>query len=152
MLGWTLAFFVAAIIAAAFGFGAIASTFADIAMILFWVFLALFALSLVASLFSRHSGRVSSGAGTLALVAVAAAVGFFVYAWVDEDMSAEKLGRTLDRETVEITQEIGDGLEDAGERTENFLQNTSAELRTDASRSLDEASDTVAPEQDTASN
>jgi len=152
MLGWTLGFFIAAVIAAAFGFGAIASTFADIAIVLFWVFVALFAASLVLSLLTRHRATFASGAGTLALVAVAAAVGFFVYAWVDEDMSAEKLGRTVDRETAELTQDISEGLEDAGDRTQNFLQDTSSEVRADASGALEEASDNVAPEEETASN
>ena len=47
MLGWTLTFLIMAGLAALFGFGVIASTFASIAKILFYVFLVLFALSLV---------------------------------------------------------------------------------------------------------
>lgn len=51
MLGWALTFLVVALIAALFGFGGIAVASAGIAKILFFVFLVLFAVSLVASLF-----------------------------------------------------------------------------------------------------
>ncbi|MGM0576921.1 MAG: DUF1328 domain-containing protein [Myxococcota bacterium] len=47
MLGWALAFFVIALVAALFGFGGIAAGAASIAKILFWVFVALFLVSLV---------------------------------------------------------------------------------------------------------
>ena len=47
MLSWALIFLVVAIIAAVFGFGGIASASAGIAQILFFVFLVLFAVSLV---------------------------------------------------------------------------------------------------------
>ncbi len=47
MLSWALIFFVLAIVAAAFGFGGIASASAGIAQILFVVFIVLFLISLV---------------------------------------------------------------------------------------------------------
>jgi len=47
MLRWTLAFFVFSLIAAMFGFTGIAATTADIAQILFFVFLVLFVVSLL---------------------------------------------------------------------------------------------------------
>ncbi|MBD3316579.1 MAG: DUF1328 domain-containing protein [Chitinivibrionales bacterium] len=47
MLGWALSFLVIALIAAVFGFGGIASAAAGIAKILFFVFLALFIISLI---------------------------------------------------------------------------------------------------------
>jgi len=50
MLGWALTFLVIALIAAVFGFGGIASASAGIAQILFFVFLVLFAVTLVARL------------------------------------------------------------------------------------------------------
>jgi uncharacterized membrane protein YtjA (UPF0391 family) len=50
MLGYALAFFIIAIIAAVFGFGGIAAGAAGIAKILFFVFLVLFLASLVMSL------------------------------------------------------------------------------------------------------
>lgn len=48
MLGWAITFLVIALIAAVFGFGGIASASAGIAQILFFVFLVLFAITLIA--------------------------------------------------------------------------------------------------------
>ena len=48
MLGWAITFLVVALIAAAFGFGGIASASVGIAQIIFFVFLALFVIALVA--------------------------------------------------------------------------------------------------------
>ncbi|WOI52908.1 DUF1328 domain-containing protein [Parvularcula sp. LCG005] len=48
MLGWAIAFFVLAIIAAALGFGGIAGASAGIAQILFFIFLALLVITFVA--------------------------------------------------------------------------------------------------------
>lgn len=58
MLGWALTFFIVAIIAAVFGFGGIASGAATIAKVLFFVFIVLFLLSLIAGLFRRGGGTV----------------------------------------------------------------------------------------------
>lgn len=58
MLGWALAFFLIAIVAAVFGFGGIAAGAAAIAKILFFVFLVLFVLSLIFGLARRGSGAV----------------------------------------------------------------------------------------------
>ena len=55
MLRWTLAFLILAIIAAAFGFGGIASGAVDIARILFFLFVVLFVISLVVGGFRRPS-------------------------------------------------------------------------------------------------
>ena len=55
MLRWSVTFFIIAIIAAVFGFGGIAAGAASIAKILFFIFLTLFAVTLLfgASLFKR---------------------------------------------------------------------------------------------------
>jgi uncharacterized membrane protein YtjA (UPF0391 family) len=53
MLRFAILFFVVAIIAALFGFGGIAAGATEIAKILFFVFLALFVVSLVAGLIKR---------------------------------------------------------------------------------------------------
>jgi uncharacterized membrane protein YtjA (UPF0391 family) len=58
MLYWALAFFLVAIIAAAFGFGGIASASASIAQIIFVIFLVLFVLSLVFGLMRGRGPRV----------------------------------------------------------------------------------------------
>jgi len=48
MLGWAIAFLIIALVAALFGFGGIATASAGIAQILFFVFIALFVIALVA--------------------------------------------------------------------------------------------------------
>jgi uncharacterized membrane protein YtjA (UPF0391 family) len=48
MLGWALTFLVIALIAAALGFGGIAGTSAGIAQILFFVFIVLFVVAMIA--------------------------------------------------------------------------------------------------------
>ena len=50
MLGWAIAFFIVALIAALFGFGTIATGAAQIAQILFFIFLVLFVISLIVGL------------------------------------------------------------------------------------------------------
>jgi uncharacterized membrane protein YtjA (UPF0391 family) len=53
MLNWALVFLVVALIAAAFGFGGIAAAATSIAKTLFFIFLILFLVSLVAGLVRR---------------------------------------------------------------------------------------------------
>jgi uncharacterized membrane protein YtjA (UPF0391 family) len=53
MLNWALIFFIVAIIAAIFGFGGVAFAAAGIAKILFFLFLVLFVISLVAGVTRR---------------------------------------------------------------------------------------------------
>jgi uncharacterized membrane protein YtjA (UPF0391 family) len=53
MLNWALTFFIIAIIAAIFGFGGIAIAAAGVAKILFYVFVILFVISLIAGLGRR---------------------------------------------------------------------------------------------------
>jgi uncharacterized membrane protein YtjA (UPF0391 family) len=61
MLRWSAVFFVIAIIAAVFGFGGIASGAADIARVLFFLFLVVFVLSLIWGLFTGRRGGVPPG-------------------------------------------------------------------------------------------
>ena len=58
MLGWAIAFFVIAIIAAVFGFGGIAEASADIAQIIFFVFLALVVITLIIHLVRGRTPKV----------------------------------------------------------------------------------------------
>jgi uncharacterized membrane protein YtjA (UPF0391 family) len=53
MLHYAVVFFVIALIAALFGFGGIAAGAAEIAKVLFFIFLVLFVVSLVVGLFRR---------------------------------------------------------------------------------------------------
>lgn len=50
MLRWALGFLILAVVAAFFGFGGIAATSVGIAKILFYVFVAIFAITLIAGL------------------------------------------------------------------------------------------------------
>lgn len=152
MLGWAIGFFLAAVVAAVFGFGGIASAFTGIAIILFWVFLALFVLSLIFGGFrgahvEGHPSRFSGlgGAGVVALIAI---VAIAVYAWTDNGMSAERAGRVIDRETAQLAEAASETLSQAGERTENLIEDASTEIREDASQGLDEPSDNVDPERE----
>ena len=57
MLGWAVFFLVIALVAALFGFGGIAGTAVGIAQLLFFVFLAIFVISLIVGL-TRGRTRV----------------------------------------------------------------------------------------------
>lgn len=151
MLGWALGFFVAAIIAAMFGFGVVASTFAGVAIILFWVFVGLTIVSLLLSLVSGRSVHVAGdghahrsfsfgGIGALALVAAFAVL---AYAWVQNDWSAEQAGRAIDEGAAQITADASDALQGAGDRAETLIQNTGAEMREDTAQGLDRAQEAV---------
>lgn len=59
MLQWAIGFFVIALIAALFGFTGISAAAAGIAKILFFIFLVLFGIALVASLFSGRTPKVN---------------------------------------------------------------------------------------------
>ena len=48
MLRWSVVFFVVALIAAVFGFGGVAAGAASIAKVLFFIFLAIFVITLIA--------------------------------------------------------------------------------------------------------
>jgi uncharacterized membrane protein YtjA (UPF0391 family) len=50
MLRWAVVFFIISIIAAIFGFGGVANAASDIAQVLFFIFIVIFAVMLVAGL------------------------------------------------------------------------------------------------------
>jgi len=56
MLGWALAFFIFAVIAALLGFGGLAAGAASIGKILFFAFIVLFTVSLIGGLMARPKG------------------------------------------------------------------------------------------------
>lgn len=147
MLGWAIGFFVAAIVAAVFGFGGIASAFTGIAIILFWVFLALFVLSLLFGSFGGTHAAGHGGSGrTFATVALVAGVALLVYAWVDNDMSAQRVGASIDRTAVQLAEGTSDALSEGADRAGNLVEETTDEVRNDAASGLDEASDNVDPD------
>ena len=53
LLGWALVFLIVALIAAIFGFGVLAVASAGIAKLLFFIFVVLFLVSLIAGMFRR---------------------------------------------------------------------------------------------------
>jgi uncharacterized membrane protein YtjA (UPF0391 family) len=57
MLSWAIGFLVIAIVAALFGFGGVASASAGIAQILFFVFIALFVIALIANALRGRAPR-----------------------------------------------------------------------------------------------
>jgi uncharacterized membrane protein YtjA (UPF0391 family) len=139
MLGWAIGFFVAAIVAGVFGFGGIATAFTGIAIIMFWVFLALFALSLVFNTFGGAHASTHSGSGrTFATVALIAGVALLVYAWVDNDMSAERVGREIDQTAVQVAEGTSDALGEAGDRAENVVDDAADEVEEDVDQATDE--------------
>ena len=152
MLGWAIGFFVAALVAAIFGFGGIASAFTGIAMLLFWVFLGLFALSLVLGLFrggAAHAdghGHVSRSGGTFATVALIAGVAIVTYAWMKNDMSAEKLGRNVDETAATLAENVTEGVQEAGNRVETATENVADDVREGTADTLDEAGNRVDPD------
>ena len=58
MLGWVVTFLVIALIAAILGFGGIAGASIEIAKIIFFVAILLFAIAAIAGLFRGRSARV----------------------------------------------------------------------------------------------
>ena len=129
MLGWSFAFFIAAIVAAMFGFGHIASTFAGIAVILFWVFVALFVISLLFALLGGRTleGRpyVSNGVPAVVLIAGLAVL---AYAWVKNDWSAERVGRAIDQSAQNVSTDARQALNEAGDRARKLSNDTQHDL------------------------
>ncbi len=57
MLYWSATFFIIALLSAVLGFGGLAAGAADIAKVLFFLFVVLFLISFIATLFTRGRGR-----------------------------------------------------------------------------------------------
>lgn len=131
MLGWALGFFVAAVIAGAFGFGLVASTFAGIAVILFWVFVALFVISLLFNLAPRGEGAVGGGGNGFALVAIIAVIAIFSYAWVKNDWSAQQVGAAIDQTASKIADNTTSAIDHASDRATDVAQDTGNTIRRD---------------------
>jgi uncharacterized membrane protein YtjA (UPF0391 family) len=128
MLGWAIGFFVAAIVAAVFGFGGVATTFTGIAVILFWVFVALFVLSLIFGALPRGEG-VAAGGNGFALIALIAVIAIFSYAWVKNDMSAERLGASIDHTVAQVADNTSTALDHAGNSADHVVNDTSNSIK-----------------------
>jgi uncharacterized membrane protein YtjA (UPF0391 family) len=133
MLGWAVGFFAAAIAAAVFGFGGVATTFTGIAVVLFWVFVALFVLSVLFGVLPR--GEAGAGGGNaFALIALVAVIAIFTYAWIKNDMSAARVGSVIDRTTQQLADNTSSVLDHAGRSAQHVVNDTSNSIkrRTDA--------------------
>lgn len=144
MLRISLGFFVAAIIAGVLGFGGWAGTFTGVAVLAFYLFIALTILSLLAG---ALSGVGHTPGGAMSMLVVAALFGAGVYWWLDSDMNAQKLGRSIDRtayefkegagsvvrtasgETANLVGKVADGAGDAAERTAERAERETEERR-----------------------
>ena len=142
MINLVIGLLVAAIAAAFFGFGGMATSFADTARILFFIFIALLAISSILAFFAARGGGVGGAARTFALVAVVAAVSIGTYAWIENDMSAERLGRAVDRQTVAFADTTGEALHDAGARTGSFITSTVQDIETDTKQAANDVGGT----------
>ena len=143
MLGWAIGFFIAALVAAVFGFGGIATAFTSIAILLFWVFLALFVLSLLFGAFGGSHATAHSASGrTFGTVALIAGVALLVYAWVDNGMSAERVGAEIDQTAVQLAEGTSDALGEAGDRAENVMDNAADEVQEDVDQTASEDNET----------
>lgn len=136
-----LGLLIAALIAAFFGFGGIATDFADTARLLFFLLAALLVVSSVFTLFGAHMPSGGGALRTFALVAVVAMVSIGVYAWLQNDMSAESAGRVIDREAVNVANDAGVAFGEAGDRTKSFVSATVDDIRADTSDAASEATD-----------
>lgn len=132
MLGWAIMFFIAAIIAGAFGFGGIATTFTGIAVVLFWVFVALFVISLLFNFAPRGEGVApGNGGGAFALIALVAVIAIFTYAWVKNDWSAQQVGASIDHAASQVAEGTSNALRTAGHDANNVARDTSNTIRRD---------------------
>ena len=131
MLGWAIMFFVAAIAAAVFGFGGIATTFTGIAVVLFWVFVALLVVSLLFGALPRGEGATVGGGNGFAFVALIAVIAIFTYAWLKNDWSAQQVGASIDHAATQVANNTSDALRQAGHTADRVVHDTSNTVRRD---------------------
>lgn len=131
MIGWSIGFLAIAAVAAFLGFGGIATAFAGVAQLIFFVALALLLLSLLFGALPRE--RVSGGVRGLGVLAIGALVGIGVYLWVENDMNAEHVGRSIDRSAVQIA----NNAEEAADRATEVVESAISDTRNDAADTID---------------
>jgi uncharacterized membrane protein YtjA (UPF0391 family) len=134
MLKVSVGFLVAALIAGLLGFGGWAGTFTGIAVLAFYAFIVLAVLAVLAGLVS---GAGHTPHGALGLLVVAAIIGAGTYAWVDNNMTAEKLGRKVDRAAFELKEGAGQTLKTASSETRNLASNVGDDAEHAANRVKD---------------
>jgi len=140
MISWVIGLFVAALAMAVFGFSSVAPVFAATARVIFFILLILFLVSSVVAMVGSRAPAVHSTIRTAALVVLVAALSIGTYAWIENGMSAERLGRVVDRQTASIASETQSALRKAGDRTEAFVSRSIEDIRSDAKTASNEAS------------
>jgi hypothetical protein len=114
--GWPIALVAATGASALFAFGIVQSAFAPQAQALFFVFAAVLAMLTVFNVvFSNSHAAHAHGHGSdhavvlsgrlIGLLTVAAAVLAVAYFWTDNQLSAEKIGRHIDRGAAGLGQQ-----------------------------------------------
>lgn len=138
MINWVIGLFVAAILAAALGFGGATTALAGTAQVIFFILLILFVVSAVVAMVGTRAPAVHATVRSVSLVVLIAAVSIGAYAWIENGMSAEKLGRTVDRQTVSIVNDASLTVHAASDRTQAFVSRTIEDLRPDAKTASNE--------------
>ena len=131
MLRVSLGFLIAAVVAGVLGFGGWAGAFTGIAVLAFYAFIVLAVLSLLAGLVT---GAGHAPGGALGLLVVAALIGAGTYAWVDNGMTAEKLGRKVDRAAFELKEGAGQTLKTASSETRQLAADVGDDAKLTAGR------------------
>jgi uncharacterized membrane protein YtjA (UPF0391 family) len=93
MLHWTRSFLAVGLIAALFAYGGWVPVFTGAAKLIFWLFLALAALALVANALGRGPDGSYSGERAFAVVALLGGVVWLSHVWLKEDWSAAEARR-----------------------------------------------------------
>lgn len=137
MINWVIGLFAAAAVSAFFGFGGVATAFAEAARIAFFILLVALIVATVLSLTRSAAPGVQGTLRTASLVAVIAAVSIGIYAWIENDMTAERAGRAIDREAAELAGSARAMFGDAGARTQSFMTQTVADIRSDVRDAAD---------------
>ncbi|MGE0828840.1 MAG: DUF1328 domain-containing protein [Hyphomonadaceae bacterium] len=120
MLRLALGFFLLAMFSAVLGFGGFAGAFSTLAVLSFYVFLGLLVLALLAGLFA--GGAHGHPGGVFSALIVAGLLGAGIYYWIDNGMSAQTLGASIDRSVLEARNSVEDVAQTAGSEAEGFVQ------------------------------
>lgn len=129
MIGYTVTFLVLAAACAGFTFTPYAAGYEAPARIAAIVFTVLAALSLVAHLVTKHRPMLAGVARSGALAIVSGLIGAGIYGWIDNDMSAEKLGRMLDRSARNISSDAGGAIGEVAKDASEGAKSTLSEIQ-----------------------
>jgi uncharacterized membrane protein YtjA (UPF0391 family) len=136
MVKWPLIFLLGAVIAAILGFSGVAAAATNVAIILFFLFVALFLFSLLAGRANRTGGNffgVLGGVMLLSAVALGAV-------WFSGQYSLETAGAGMDVTLADAREDLAEVVED--------LPGATRDARENLSEALDDAGEAVKPDAD----